>query len=552
MNRIESLELPNTIATCQDRIQELSAELTAAHVLIEELQGQNRALQEKVRDLMHRLFGKKSERQVNPPISEEREEEPAAAEVVPTVADQDPQTLPPTPTTESPRRARGQQPGAPGHGRQRRPELPERIEYHDVPEEQKRCAECGEWYVAAGTDDSEQIDWQVRVQRVVTRRQRYRKVCSCETSQPSSVTAPPPPNVIPKGLFTVSFVVNAVLMKFLWGLPLHRLVRILAYQGCPVSSGTLVGVLHRVQDLLEPLYHAIRDRNRQEEQWHVDESRWKVFVEKVGKTGYNWWLWVFSGQMTTLFILDPSRSARVPRDHLSVDHEPTSEKGRRTLISDFYVVYRLLGDAIRNAWCWAHIRRKFLEAARSVPDLGPWSTTWVSRIATLYQRYHRRKAASPDSDTWDQADQALRAWVAELKTYWQDELKDPALAPRAAKVLRTVQRQWEGLTLFLDDLRIPLDNNEAERLLRTPVVGRKNYYGSRAQWSGELAAMCWTVWATTAQNGLNPQAFFTAYLTACAENGGQPLEEKALERFLPWTLSDTDRAAWAAPGMATA
>ena len=391
----------------------------------------------------------------------------------------------------------------------------------------------------------------MRVERVVTRRQRYRKVCSCETSQPSSVTAPPPPNVIPQGLFTVSFVVNVVLMKFLWGLPLHRLVRILAYQGCQVSSGTLVGVLHRVQGLLEPLYHTIRDRNRQEEQWHADESRWKVFVEKAGKTGYNWWLWVFSGQMTTLFILDPSRSARVPRDHLQWDAGAPSGTGQRNLISDFYVVYRLLGDAIRNAWCWAHIRRKFLEAARSVPDLSTWSTTWVSRIATLYQRYHRRKAAPLDSDTWHQADQALRDWVAELKTDWQDELQDPALAPRAAKVLRTVQRQWEGLTLFLDDPRIPLDNNEAERLLRTPVVGRKNYYGSRAQWSGELAAMCWTIWATTAQNGLNPQTFLTAYLNACAENGGQPLEGKTLERFLPWALSDTDRAAWAAPGTAT-
>ena len=384
--------------------------------------------------------------------------------------------------------------------------------------------------------------------RVVTRRQRYRKVCTCETSQPSSVTAPPPPNLIPKGLFTVPFVVNVVLMKFLWGLPLHRLVQILAYQGCEVSSGTLVGVLHRVQGLLEPLYHAIRDRNRQEEQWHADESRWKVFVEKAGKTGYNGWLGVFSGRLTTVFVLDPSRSARVPRDHLQLDKAPLSGKGRRTLISDFYVVYRLLGDTIRNAWCWAHIRRKFVEAARSVPDLDPWSTTWVNRIATLYQRYHQRKAASPDSDTWHQADQALRAWGGELKTDWQDELKDPVLAPRAAKVLRTVQRQWEGLTLFLDDPRIPFDNNEAERLLRTPVVGRKNYYGSRAEWSGELAAMCWTVWATTAQNSLNPQAFFTAYLTACAENGGQPLEGQALERFLPWTLSDTDRAAWAASG----
>ena len=138
--------------------------------------------------------------------------------------------------------------------------------------------------------------------------------------------------------------------------------------------------------------------------------------------------------------------------------------------------------------------------------------------------------------------------MAALECAWRDELADPPVAPRAAKVLRTVQRQWEGLTVFLDDPRVPLDNNTAERWLRTPVVGRKNYYGSRAQWSGELAAMCWTVWATAVQNNLNPQAYLTAYLTACAENGGQPLDEQALRRFLPWALAGADRAAWAAPG----
>ena len=55
-----------------------------------------------------------------------------------------------------------------------------------------------------------------------------------------------------------------------------------------------------------------------------------------------------------------------------------------------------------------------------------------------------------------------------------------------------MQRQWDGLTLFLDFPEVPLDNNECERLLRTPVVGRKNFYGSGARWSGELAAMLWT------------------------------------------------------------
>ncbi len=184
---------------------------------------------------------------------------------------------------------------------------------------------------------------------------------------------------------------------------------------------------------------------------------------------------------------------------------------------------------------------------RSVPDLGSWSLTWVVRIAELYHRYNRRQAAHPDAEAWPRADQALRAWVAQLKTHWQKELRNPALPSRAAKVLRTVQRQWDGLTRFMDDPRIPLDNNTGERKIWNPVTQRKNYYGSRAIWSGKLAAQCWTIGATAAQNGIDPQAWLTAYLSACAENGGQPLTADALARFLPWALSDTDRVAWAAP-----
>ena len=427
--------------------------------------------------------------------------------------------------------------------------MPERIVYHDVPDAQRQCTVCGAWYVAAGVEAAEQIDWQVRVERVVVRRRRYRKTCACPTGGPRSITAPPPPTLIPKGLLTVPSVVTMVLMKFLWGLPINRLVHMLAYQGCGISTGTLVGVLKRLSPLLAPLDEAIRIRNRAEPQLHADESRWKVFAEAAGKTGHRWWLWVFRGLVTTVFVLDPSRSGRVPRTHWQLDDETQSTRRRLwTLITDNYVVYRILGVGIRNAWCWAHIRRKFIEAARSVPALGNWSACWVERIAELYRRYHRRAAAPADSAEWAEADQALRAWVAELERRWREELAEPHVAPWAAKVLRTVTHQWEGLTVFLDDPQIPLDNNVAERLLRTPVVGRKNYYGSRAQWSGELAARCWTVWATAAQNGLNPQAYLTAYLTACAENGGTPLSAEALQRFLPWALSDTDRAAWAAPG----
>ena len=82
-------------------------------------------------------------------------------------------------------------------------------------------------------------------------------------------------------------------------------------------------------------------------------------------------------------------------------------------------------------------------------------------------------------------------------------------------------------------------NNVSERALRTPVVGRKNYYGSHAEWSAHLAARGWTLTATAERHGLEPLTYLTDYLTACAQAGGKPLEGQALDQFLPWLPGPT-------------
>ena len=91
---------------------------------------------------------------------------------------------------------------------------------------------------------------------------------------------------------------------------------------------------------------------------------------------------------------------------------------------------------------------------------------------------------------------------------------------------------------------LPLDNNTAERALRGPVVGRKNYYGAGSLASARLAAQAWTITATAQLAGANPLAYLTAYLQACADTGGHPPTGQALQRFLPWHASPADLAAW--------
>ena len=133
----------------------------------------------------------------------------------------------------------------------------------------------------------------------------------------------------------------------------------------------------------------------------------------------------------------------------------------------------------------------------------------------------------------------LRQSVAAMQAQADVELADPKLPTPCHEVLTSLQEHWPGLTRFLDDLRIPLDNNASERRVRGPALGRKNYYGSGALWSGRLAATLFSLLATLSLARLNVRTWLTWYLSCCAENGGQAPSEIAA--FLPWEMSAEKR-----------
>src|SRR5437773_11958474 len=119
------------------------------------------------------------------------------------------------------------------------------------------------------------------------------------------------------------------------------------------------------------------------------------------------------------------------------------------------------------------------------------------------------------------------------------ELADPALRAPARKALTSLQEHWSGLTQFVADPRIPMDNNARERRLRGPALGRKNYYGSGSLWSGRLAAMLFSIFATLKMGKLNPRKWLEWYLDSCAKESGQAPAD--IQPFLPWNLSAEQR-----------
>jgi len=113
-------------------------------------------------------------------------------------------------------------------------------------------------------------------------------------------------------------------------------------------------------------------------------------------------------------------------------------------------------------------------------------------------------------------------------------IANAGLFPPAAQVLESMAMHWQGLTLFVASPWVPMDNNKAERDMRGPVVGRKNFYGSGSANSAELAAMMYSALATMKLWGLNARTWLAAYLQACADNGNQPPAD--IDSFLPWQM----------------
>jgi transposase len=443
------------------------------------------------------------------------------------------------------KRKRGQQPGAKGPKRQRRVNLPPEIVHHTIPESERTCPICHRIDRDTGlTEESERIEWEVQVKRYVDVRHIYHRGCHC-AQRPTMVTAPKPAKLIAKGLFGISFWLEVILKKFDLAQPLQRTIRELDGLGLPVSPGTLDGGLQKIQPMLQPLVGQFVLRARVGFYWHMDETRYPMFLlipgegQERGKPRRKWWIWVVVGLDATAFLLEPTRSGQVPKNFF-----PKGTEGILN-VDRFKAYFGLLGPdwKIKLAFCWSHQRRDFINLGEGSRRFKAWSQEWVGLINQLFSANRkRRKAWFKDRSDLGPLDQEVRRQVEEIKKRLDRELAGGQLAPEQEKILQSMRRHWKGLTVFVDHPQVPMDNNAAERALRQVAVARKNFYGSASKWSGDLACGCFTILATLRQHGICPRRYFRAYLEACARAGGKAPEN--LEEFLPWKWSAEKKVAW--------
>lgn len=452
---------------------------------------------------------------------------------------------------ETPRsdRGRGQQRGAPGHSRTQRPTLEEKEERHNPPQTARVCSCCGKPYFANGELSSSVIEIEVKahIRRIV--RPRWRRGCDCASS-PLEVAAPPVPRLFPRTPYGTSVWARILYERFACFRPVRRVAEWLTDQDLAISPGTIAGSVRRFMPLFAPLTEAILAHQNEMAVRHGDETGWRI--QALGETGRSRraWLWISVGKDAVYYHIDASRSAEAAMKLFG------SVKGTVFLVCDRYVAYvkmaRELDGKVILCWCWIHQRRDFIECAAGQVKLRQWCEGWIERFASVVRlnkerlkHYDPARALERQSPAFDAAHAPLKKAVEDLFAQGEAELADLPDKARQGKALRSLLKHREGLSVFVDNPFVPMDNNVSERELRGAVIGRRLCFGSDSEDGADFTAAMYSVLGTLALNGIDGLRWLEAWLEACAENGGQPPDD--LSPWLPWTMSEERRREFMTP-----
>ncbi len=487
----------------------------------DELKAEIEGLKAKLRKREQQLFGKKSEQGASS-------------------QDQFNQSQ----TKSTNKKKKGQQPGSKGHGKRNYDHLPAVEETVGLFENDALCPCCGLPYEElAGTEDSEVLEViNVKPYRRLIRRKQYKRQCVCEKNpDPQIITPPPSERLIPKCKFGTSIWAYLLVKKFEYQQPMHRTLAELNGNGLSLAKGTATDGFQRLLPLFIPVYDAIVEKSVLASHWHADETGWKVFEAVEGKKNHRWFLWIFHNKETVVCKIEKTRSSKVLIDYFGSDHEGG------TLNVDRYSAYKVIAKSglFILAFCWAHVRRDFLNYSKEYPNNEAFGLFWVDKINYLYHLNNHRIQYEAGSKEFELHHQNLKNAISAMKEAMEQTLKANDLLPSAKKILVSLNKHWSGLTVFVDHPEINMDNNTAERGLRGSVVGRKNYYGSGAVWSAELAAALFTIFGTLKLWGLNVHTWLLGYFYECALLGGKPPED--VQKYLPWNMTEKQKQLFSEP-----
>ncbi len=405
-------------------------------------------------------------------------------------------------------------PARKGHGPREQLQLRVVEVVHKLDDADLPCPCCGELLVEieGETEDSDEVD-EIQREFVVRRhkKQKYRCAKGCHVT-----TANAPKRWFEGGRYGLGFAIGVAIAKYLDHLPLERQVRQMARLGLDVDSQALFDQLHALSMILKPAYLRLGELQRQRLLLFVDETTWPVHEKATGIDASKWHLWTAVSELGVYYEIHGNRDADGAKSIL--------EGFAGHVMCDGFAAYESVAKAfpsVKLLQCWVHARRGFVECKTAFPNE---CREVLDLIGTLYE-IEKRGRDGPDEERLRLRQTESKKITTEIEQWAMRTVADgpaiPGTALRAA--IDYMTKRWKRLTAFLDDPRLPLDNNPAERAIRGPVVGRKNHYGSRSLRGTQVAAMLYALLESCKLVGADPRAYIEIAVLASMEGREVPL-----------------------------
>jgi transposase len=390
---------------------------------------------------------------------------------------------------------------------ERYPEATVEVEGIDFPGPQA-CPACGSGMTDSGMKEiSEYLDVREK-EFIVVQQERHKH--RCHKCHGAIVTAPAPKRVIPSGSYSDDLIVDAALSKYCDLIPMERYSRMAERGGLPgIPPHSLIQATFKLADFLFCIYELIKKEVLQARVLLADETPHRMLE---GDPKERWYLWAFSSKLAIYFECHDTRSG-------DVSSELLLESICQFLVSDAYSGYsksirianktrQELGHMpIIASYCNAHARRRF-ESPRSMDpgDVNPDAEWMVDRYDKIYELERKTKGLT---------DPEILQIRAEMKPIFESMKKEAELKigtysekSQMGSGYGYFLKYYDGLTLFLENPELPIDNNSSERGLRNPVVGRKTWYGTHSRAGARKAAIHFTIVESCKLNRVNPREFY--------------------------------------------
>ena len=393
------------------------------------------------------------------------------------------------------------------------------------------CPGCGgRVFSRIGQDEREVLEYVPSSFKVI-RHVRPKLSCrACETI----VQAPMPTLPIERGRAGPGLVSHVLVSKYADHTPLHRQAAIHARSGVELDRATLADWVGQAAFLLTPLAEAVGRHVRAGAVLHADDTTVPVLAPGLGKTKTGRLWVVVRDERPWGSGVPPAAFYRYSTDRKAIHAETLLTGCRGFLHADGYAGFERLYKSIAPAGepplievaCWAHVRRKFYDVHHE--SASPIALEALQRIAALFAIESRINGSAPEHRLAERTKYA-RPLLDQLRTFLDTSRTRISGKSSLAEAIRYALTRWTALSRYLRDGRLEMTNNAAERGMRVPVLGRKNYLFCGSDAGGKRAACIYTILETARMNDVNPQAYLADVLARIADH---PINK--INELLPW------------------